>query len=293
MSVVNVFGVLGGRVGVEHRLRRRAARGGIAAHCEQLAAVRVQPGVVRVRGFRRRDDRCIWGRVYCGRICAFGALTQLIDAVVPKRFQLEIPAEARAPRGLHQVRHPVRRDRLLLRHERDRVLPLHRAVLAVHVRRDTRALGHGRRAARREHLRPQSLLPLPLPARRRARPRLEGDDGVRRSSAGPSAASARSARRPASGARSASGRSSRRSACAATTARSSTTTSSRCPHWLLELKRKARAALGGQRRLAPRAAAKRAPFPERAIDLYCAPSRRRAHGRLSGPTPLQPGPGLP
>jgi polyferredoxin len=34
----------------------------------------------------------LWGRVYCGRICAFGALTQLIDAVVPKRFQLEVPA---------------------------------------------------------------------------------------------------------------------------------------------------------------------------------------------------------
>jgi polyferredoxin len=34
----------------------------------------------------------LWGRLYCGRICAFGALTQLIDAVVPKRFQLEVPA---------------------------------------------------------------------------------------------------------------------------------------------------------------------------------------------------------
>ena len=33
----------------------------------------------------------LWGRVYCGRICAFGALTQLIDAIVPRRFQLEIP----------------------------------------------------------------------------------------------------------------------------------------------------------------------------------------------------------
>jgi polyferredoxin len=32
----------------------------------------------------------LWGRVYCGRVCAFGALTQLIDAVVPKRFQIEI-----------------------------------------------------------------------------------------------------------------------------------------------------------------------------------------------------------
>ncbi|HEX7079435.1 MAG TPA: 4Fe-4S binding protein [Gammaproteobacteria bacterium] len=33
----------------------------------------------------------LWGRLYCGRICAFGALTQLIDAVVPKRWQLRIP----------------------------------------------------------------------------------------------------------------------------------------------------------------------------------------------------------
>jgi polyferredoxin len=40
----------------------------------------------------------VWGRVYCGRVCAFGALTQLMDAVFPKRFQIEIPAklEARA-----------------------------------------------------------------------------------------------------------------------------------------------------------------------------------------------------
>jgi NAD-dependent dihydropyrimidine dehydrogenase PreA subunit len=35
----------------------------------------------------------LWGRVYCGRICAFGALTQLIDAVVPKRYQFEVPAK--------------------------------------------------------------------------------------------------------------------------------------------------------------------------------------------------------
>jgi polyferredoxin len=33
----------------------------------------------------------LWGRVYCGRICAFGALTQLMDAVVPKRLRIEIP----------------------------------------------------------------------------------------------------------------------------------------------------------------------------------------------------------
>lgn len=33
----------------------------------------------------------IWGRLYCGRVCAFGALTQLIDAIVPARFQIKIP----------------------------------------------------------------------------------------------------------------------------------------------------------------------------------------------------------
>ena len=34
----------------------------------------------------------LWGRLYCGRICAFGALTQLMDRVVPSRFRVEPPA---------------------------------------------------------------------------------------------------------------------------------------------------------------------------------------------------------
>jgi polyferredoxin len=34
----------------------------------------------------------LWGRLYCGRVCAFGALTQLIDAIVPKRLRVEPPA---------------------------------------------------------------------------------------------------------------------------------------------------------------------------------------------------------
>ena len=33
----------------------------------------------------------IWGRLYCGRMCAFGAFTQLLDATVPKRLRLEPP----------------------------------------------------------------------------------------------------------------------------------------------------------------------------------------------------------
>ena len=33
----------------------------------------------------------IWGRIYCGRICAFGALTQLMDRVVPSRWRYDVP----------------------------------------------------------------------------------------------------------------------------------------------------------------------------------------------------------
>jgi len=33
----------------------------------------------------------LWGRFYCGRICAFGALTQLLDRIVPSRFRVELP----------------------------------------------------------------------------------------------------------------------------------------------------------------------------------------------------------
>ena len=32
----------------------------------------------------------LWGRIYCGRVCAFGALTQLIDAVVPARWRVTV-----------------------------------------------------------------------------------------------------------------------------------------------------------------------------------------------------------
>jgi polyferredoxin len=33
----------------------------------------------------------LWGRLYCGRICAFGALTQLMDKVVPATLRVEVP----------------------------------------------------------------------------------------------------------------------------------------------------------------------------------------------------------
>jgi len=34
----------------------------------------------------------LWGRLYCGRICAYGALTQLLDTVVPAKLRREPPA---------------------------------------------------------------------------------------------------------------------------------------------------------------------------------------------------------
>ena len=34
----------------------------------------------------------LWGRVYCGRICAFGAFTQLMDKIVPPAWRVDVPA---------------------------------------------------------------------------------------------------------------------------------------------------------------------------------------------------------
>ena len=33
----------------------------------------------------------LWGRLYCGRVCAYGALTQLLDRIIPKRLRVEVP----------------------------------------------------------------------------------------------------------------------------------------------------------------------------------------------------------
>jgi NosR/NirI family nitrous oxide reductase transcriptional regulator len=33
----------------------------------------------------------LWGRLYCGRVCAFGAMTQLLDKVVPAKLRFEVP----------------------------------------------------------------------------------------------------------------------------------------------------------------------------------------------------------
>jgi polyferredoxin len=33
----------------------------------------------------------LWGRLYCGRVCAFGALTQLMDAALPRGWRVNVP----------------------------------------------------------------------------------------------------------------------------------------------------------------------------------------------------------
>ena len=68
ISIVNVFGLMGGNLPI--------FRYNLAWYL--LAAITVVSTV-------------LWGRVYCGRICAFGAFTQLLDAILPARWRVNIP----------------------------------------------------------------------------------------------------------------------------------------------------------------------------------------------------------
>jgi polyferredoxin len=68
ISIVNVFALIGGGLPI--------FRYNLAWYL--LAAITVVSTV-------------LWGRVYCGRICAFGALTQLMDQVVPARWRVNVP----------------------------------------------------------------------------------------------------------------------------------------------------------------------------------------------------------
>ncbi len=68
ISIVNVFGLMGGNLPI--------FRYNLAWYL--LAAITIVSTV-------------LWGRVYCGRICAFGAFTQLLDATLPARWRVNIP----------------------------------------------------------------------------------------------------------------------------------------------------------------------------------------------------------
>ena len=68
LSIVNVFGLFGGNLPI--------FRYSLAWYL--LAAITIVSTI-------------LWGRVYCGRICAFGALTQLMDRVLPATWRVNVP----------------------------------------------------------------------------------------------------------------------------------------------------------------------------------------------------------
>ena len=68
LSIVNVFGLFGGNLPI--------FRYSLAWYL--LAAITLVSTI-------------LWGRVYCGRICAFGALTQLMDRVLPAKWRFNVP----------------------------------------------------------------------------------------------------------------------------------------------------------------------------------------------------------
>ena len=115
----------------------------------------------------------LWGRLYCGRICAFGALTQLMDATLPKKLRVEPPAwlEQRAAwikYGLLAaviVYYLVTRNLMVYRY----VEPFWMFGLS-----ESWGLWIGLAVLLdRDRVREESLLPVPVPGRRHARHHLE------------------------------------------------------------------------------------------------------------------------
>jgi polyferredoxin len=68
ISIVNIFGLFGGNLPI--------FRQNLAWYLLMIVTV---------------VSTVLWGRVYCGRLCAFGAFTQLLDRVAPNRWQIKVP----------------------------------------------------------------------------------------------------------------------------------------------------------------------------------------------------------
>jgi polyferredoxin len=68
LSIVNIFGVMGGNLPI--------FKYNLGWYFFALF------GVVTT---------VLFGRLYCGRVCAYGALTQLLDPIVPARFRYDVP----------------------------------------------------------------------------------------------------------------------------------------------------------------------------------------------------------
>ena len=68
LSIVNIFGVMGGNLPI--------FKYNLGWYVFALFSV-----VTTV----------LFGRLYCGRVCAYGALTQLLDPIIPARYRYDVP----------------------------------------------------------------------------------------------------------------------------------------------------------------------------------------------------------
>ena len=153
ISIVNVFGLMGGNLPI--------FRYNLAWYL--LAAITVVSTV-------------LWGRVYCGRICAFGAFTQLVDAILPDRWRVNIPRaiERRASWIKYGILAGVIAYFLITRDPL--IYPVRRTVLDVRApSAHTRTADAAWLAAHHHRLRSQRLLPLLVSARSVSRNRVEPD----------------------------------------------------------------------------------------------------------------------
>jgi polyferredoxin len=82
LSIVNVFGVMGGN----------------------LPLFKYNLGWYLFAVFSVAST-VLWGRLYCGRICAYGALTQLLDPIVPAKYRYDMPL--RIERQANKIKHAI------------------------------------------------------------------------------------------------------------------------------------------------------------------------------------------
>ena len=108
----------------------------------------------------------LWGRLYCGRVCAFGSLTQLLDKVVPARLRFEVPR--RIDQRAAYIKYGLLAVTVLyfLVTKDISIYRVCRAFLDVLADSVDGNVDRPGRIARGDSFRPKSVLPVPLSRRR-------------------------------------------------------------------------------------------------------------------------------